>query len=80
MKQRDSKTFARSNVMGNDDAATKERDGQMTSSTVGSRQEKNWGSSVFAGPESNKVNRKVLSKPGAGNAGLYGDLDDPSSR
>jgi hypothetical protein len=66
--------------MGNDEAATKEKDGLIGSATIGSRQEKNWGSSVFAGPESNKVNRKVLSKQGCGNAGLYGDLDDPSNR
>lgn len=47
-KGRHTNTYARSNVIGNDDAATKERDGAMHAPVA--RKEGNWKSSIFAEP------------------------------
>ena len=72
LRQRQSNTFARSNVIGNDDAATKMADGELHK-PISTRQEANWRSDVFSGPKQNPTNRKVLSKGDAGKGGLWGD-------
>ena len=58
--------------MGNDEAALKQSDGTLHK-PISTRKEGKWESNVFAGPQANKVNRKVLGKEGVGIGGLYGD-------
>jgi hypothetical protein len=72
VKQRHQNTYARSNVLGNDDAATKERDGGLHNA-ISTRKETNWSSNVFADPQLNPINRKKLGREDNGRAGLYGD-------
>ena len=71
-RQRQSNTFARSDVLGNDEAAQKQKDGALHHA-ISTRDENNWQSNVFAGPKQNPTNRKVLSKAGAGKDGLWGN-------
>lgn len=69
---RNSNTYARSNVMGNDDAATKKQDGQMHSK-ISTRKEAKWESTVFGDPTQNPCNRRKLGREDNGRGGLYGD-------
>ena len=69
---RQSNTFARSNVLGNDEAALKMRDGDLHH-PISTRVENNWQSNVFSGPQQNPINRKVLAKGDAGKDGLWGN-------
>jgi hypothetical protein len=50
LKSRDSRTFARSDVMGNDEAALKGKDGNLHNA-LSTRMNDKWSSNVFAGPE-----------------------------
>ena len=50
LRQRQSNTFARSNVMGNDEAALKNKDGSLHHA-LSTRKDDRWNSSVFAGPK-----------------------------
>lgn len=72
MKQRFTDTYQRSNVIGNDEMAQKEKTGGLHNPTL-NRKNAKWESTVFAGPIQNTVNRKVLAKGDAGKNGLYGD-------
>jgi hypothetical protein len=72
IRMRQSNTFARSNVIGNDEAALKMRDGALHH-PISTRQEANWKSDVFSGPKQNPTNRKILAKGDAGKGGLWGD-------
>lgn len=49
-KMRQSNTFARSNVLGNDEAALKMKDGDLHH-PISTRVENNWQSNVFSGPQ-----------------------------
>ena len=69
---RQSNTFARSNVMGNDEPALKTGDGAIHH-PITTRQEKNWSSNVFAGAKPDAARRKNLARGDAGRGGLYGD-------
>lgn len=73
-KMRTTNTFARSNVLGQDDAAAKKTDGQLHNA-IGSRKEARWESTVFGGPTENVSKRRLLAKEGAGKGGLYGDTE-----
>lgn len=72
LRMRQSNTFARSNVIGTDEAALKMQDGALHH-PISTRKETNWKSDVFSGPRSNPTNRKVLAKGDAGKGGLWGD-------
>lgn len=77
MRPRDSNTF-NSNVMANEGQGPSdggEQWGKQPRNHI-TRQDKNWESQVFAGPQQNKVNRKILSRGDHGRGGLYGDKDD----
>ena len=76
MRPREQRTFARSNVLGNDEAATRGNDGNLHKPVA--RDEGKWQSNVFAGPKANPITRKNLEGKGAGKGGLYGD-SEPSS-
>lgn len=56
---RQSNTFARSNVLGQDDGAVKQGDGQLHKA-ISTRKEGKWESSVFKGPIENVSTRKRL--------------------
>jgi hypothetical protein len=71
---RQSNTFARSNVLGQDDGAVKKGDGQLHNS-VSTRKEAKWESTVFGGPTEAVSRRRLLAKEGAGKGGLYGDTE-----
>ena len=49
VKERQSNTYARSNVLGNDQAALKDSDG-LLHHALSTRDEQNWKSNVFSGP------------------------------
>jgi len=76
LRQRTSNTYARSDVLCNDEACQKEqnhrKDGELhhASST---RNEVNWRSEVFAGPKPNPVNRKRLDRHELNRENYYGD-------
>ena len=50
LRMRQSNTFARSNVIGNDEAALKQSDGTLHHA-LSTRKEENWRSDVFGGPK-----------------------------
>lgn len=75
LRQRESRTFARSDVVGNDIAAQKRGEGDLHHA-ITTRKEDKWQSNVFAGPQANRLTRKNLEPTGAGKGGLYGDRDD----
>jgi hypothetical protein len=56
---RQSNTFARSNVLGQDDGAVRKGDGQLHHA-ISTRKEGKWESSVFKGPTENVSTRKRL--------------------
>lgn len=58
--------------MGNDQPAIKTGDGELHH-PISTRQEKNWGSHVFAGAKPDRLTRKNLARGDAGRGGLYGD-------
>ena len=70
---RDSKTFTRSNVIGNNENAINERDGTTVGASAVKRDNNNWQSNVFSGPKSNESTRKRLGKGDKGRDGLFGD-------
>ena len=72
---RQSNTFARSNVMGNDEPALKQGDGNIHH-PITTRNERNWNSNVFAGAKPEELRRKNLARGDAGRGGLYGDQDE----
>ena len=53
-------TFARSDVIGNADDATKLTDGKIHNAQTVVRHDKNWASNVFAAPENEQSNRRKL--------------------
>lgn len=71
-RPRTQKTFERSNVLGNDDAATKQKDGALHNANS-TRKENNWRSNVFADAKLDSPTRKKLGRADNGKAGLYGD-------
>ena len=75
LRPRDSRTFARSNVMGNDDAADKMNDGGLHK-PISTRNEGKWGSNVFGEAEANRITRKNLEPSSIGKGGLYGERDE----
>lgn len=77
-RERQSNTFARSNVIGNDEAALKQRDGALHNA-ISTRKETKWESNVFSGPKQNAVTRKDLAPQNAGRSGLYGDVEGSES-
>ena len=64
-----------SDVIGNQPRALKEGDGNLHHA-ISTRNEKNWQSNVFAGPEQDRQRRKNLEPQGQGKLGLYGDKDE----
>ena len=71
-RPRNQNTFSRSNVLGNDDAATKMKDGGLHNA-VSTRKENNWNSNVFADAKLDSPTRKKLGRADNGRGGLYGD-------
>lgn len=71
-RPRDSRTFARSDVMGNDEAACKGKEGDLHHALT-TRAEPKWESNVFATPKQDRLVRKNLEPNGAGRGGLYGE-------
>ena len=69
---RGSRTFAPSNVLGNEESATKKLDGNLHHA-ITTRNEPNWSSNVFAGAKPEVTRRKNLARGDAGRGGLYGD-------
>lgn len=65
--------------MATDEAALKEKDGNLHNASS-TRKQANWSSNVFGGPTQDKTTRRNLEKAGAGKGGLYGDNDDPGTR
>lgn len=72
MRPRESRTFARSDVMGNDEAACKAAEGGLHHALT-TRKDLKWESNVFAAPKADRLVRKNLEPGGAGRGGLYGD-------
>ena len=58
--------------MGNDDAATKMKDGNLHNANS-TRNEQKWQSNVFADAKLDPPTRKPLGQKDKGNGGLYGD-------
>jgi len=59
--------------MGNDEAALKDADGRIIGAQAVARDEAKWQSNVFAAPQSNPINRKVLNFNDKGREALFGD-------
>lgn len=75
IKQRQTATFARSNVLGNVEDAGANTVAIHNASNV-KRDEKHWGSSVFAGPKIEQSKRVRLNNNDKGREGLFGDSMD----
>ena len=76
IKMRNNNTYARSNVIGNDDDAARDRDGNIHGAQNVNRDNKNWQSTVFAGPKMEQSNRVRLGKGDKGRDGLFGNTMD----
>lgn len=72
MRMRESRNFAPSDVLGNEDRAVKQLDGNLHHA-ITTRNEPNWSSNVFAGAKPEGTRRKNLARGDAGRGGLYGD-------
>jgi hypothetical protein len=59
--------------MGTDDAANKDTDGHILGASAVARDESKWQSNVFAAPQINPTNRKVLNFNDKGREALFGD-------
>lgn len=66
VSMRQSNTFARSNVIGNDEAAIKKTDGNIINGSNVVRHDKNWQSNVFGGPKQEQSKRVRLNKEDKG--------------
>ena len=71
IRERQSNTFARSNVLGNPEVDANQVNIHGASNV--NRNEKHWGSSVFAGPKSEQSKRTRLNHNDKGREGLFGD-------
>ncbi len=75
IKQRENATFARSNVLGTAEDSNEVPQG----SAAVKRDEKNWQSSVFAGPKIEPAKRTKLNRNDKGREGLFGNSMDPDA-
>jgi hypothetical protein len=73
IQQRYSNTFARSNVLGTDEAAAKIGDGRIYNAQNVTRHENKWQSNVFGDPIVERSGRKNLATGDKGREGLFGN-------
>ena len=81
MRERGQNTYTPSNVMGNQEHAHKNTDKEFSyglNKKTGNvaRDEAKWQSNVFAAPQQNPVNRKLISQNDKGRDGLFGNNEE----